>query len=122
MICTSKLNQAVYPNSETSKKVTYAGTKTEAIVNNQFAPYSVAMAIQDLNEIYCSGVSTDGRNHASLKLFHVVIPYFHKVHGIKSQLIDLNSTPNDKIRDNSKLCYTNTERLQPPYKACCILW
>jgi hypothetical protein len=34
--------------------------------------------------------------HGSLKLFPVVIQHFHEVHDIKSQLTDLNSTPNEK--------------------------
>jgi hypothetical protein len=52
------------------------------------------MVIQDLNEIFCLGVSIDGSNHGSLKLFPFVTQYFHKVPGVKSQMIDLNSAPN----------------------------
>lgn len=68
MYCTSKLNQIIYSDSEISKKVTYVRTKT-VIVNNALAPHSVSMAIQDLHEISCLCVSTDGSNHSSLKLF-----------------------------------------------------
>jgi hypothetical protein len=53
--------------------VTCARTKTEAIVNNVLAPHSVAIGIQDLNEISCLGVSTDGNSYGSLNLFPVVI-------------------------------------------------
>lgn len=49
-------------------------------------PHSVTMAIQDLSEISCLGVSTDGNKHGSL-LFPVVAQYFHEVYGIKSKLI-----------------------------------
>jgi hypothetical protein len=83
MDCTSKLNQVIYSDSEIAKKVSCARTKTEAIVNNVLAPHFVAMAIQDLNKISCFGISTDGSNHDSQRLFLVVIQYFHKVHGIK---------------------------------------
>lgn len=55
------------------------------------------MAIQNLSEVFSLGVSTDGRNHKSQNLFPVVIQYLHKVHGIKSELIQLNSTPNEKL-------------------------
>jgi hypothetical protein len=96
MDCTPKLNQVVYSDSAISKKVTFGRTKTEAIVNKTIAPHLVAMEIQDLNEISSLGVSIDGINHGSLKLFPVVVQYFHKVDGIRSQLIDLNSKPNEK--------------------------
>jgi hypothetical protein len=45
----------------------------------------------------CLGVSIDGSSLVSLKLFPVVIKYFHKVCGIKSKLTDLNSTLNVKL-------------------------
>jgi hypothetical protein len=57
------LDQIIYSDSEVSKKVTCARTKTEGIVNNVLAPHSVAVAIQDLNEISCLGVSMDGSNY-----------------------------------------------------------
>jgi glycyl-tRNA synthetase (class II) len=65
MECISKLNQFIYSNSEIPKNVTCARTKTT--VNNMIALYLVAMAIRDLNEVSCLGVSTDGSNHSSLK-------------------------------------------------------
>jgi hypothetical protein len=61
--CISKLNQAVYSNSEISNKVTCAGTKNEAIVNNVLAPHL------DLNDISYLDVSTDGSSHGSLNYF-----------------------------------------------------
>jgi hypothetical protein len=76
-------------------------------VNNALAPRSVSVAIQDLNEISCSAVSTGGSNNGSLKLFPVLIQYFHKIRGIKSQLIDLNSIPNEKSETTAN-CVTQT--------------
>jgi hypothetical protein len=73
-------------------------------------PHLVAMAIQDLNDISCLGVSTDGSNHGLLTLFCIRIQQFHKVHGIISKLIDLHSTPNEKIRKDSNLCYVNIKK------------
>jgi hypothetical protein len=60
------------------------------------APNSVAMAVQDLNETSGLGVTTDGCNHGSLELFPILIQYSYKVNGIKSKLIDLNSTLREK--------------------------
>jgi hypothetical protein len=60
------------------------------------ASNSVAMAVQDLNEISSLGVSTDGQNHGSLELFPIVIQYSHKFNDIKSKLTDLNGTLNEK--------------------------
>jgi hypothetical protein len=94
-----------------------ARTKIEAIINNVLAPNSVAMVVQDLNEIFGLGVSTDSRNHGPLELFPIVIQYSHKFNGIKLKLIDLNSTLNEKSEIILK-----TERPWPPYKVCCILW
>jgi hypothetical protein len=95
MDCTSKLNQVIYSDSEILKN-NHAGTSTEAIVNNVLAAHSSAMAIQYLKEMSCLGICTDGSNCASLKLFTVVIQNFYNVHGSKSKLIDLNSTPNER--------------------------
>jgi hypothetical protein len=45
----------------------------------------------------CLGVSTDDSSHGSLNLFAVVIHNFHKVYGIKWQLIILNITLHEKL-------------------------
>jgi hypothetical protein len=82
-------------NVKIPKKSIFPRTKTEATANNMLVPYSVTKAIQDLNEISCLDVSTEGNKHGSLKLFPVVAQYFREVYGIKSKLTDLNSTPNE---------------------------
>jgi hypothetical protein len=79
------------------------------------------MAVQDLNAISCLDISTDGSNRGSLKLFLVVIQYFHKVHGIKSKLIDLNSTPNEKSEMTVR-CDTPILKTMATLQVCCILW
>jgi hypothetical protein len=83
---TSKLNQVTYFDSDMSENVTCERIKTGGIINNLLAPLSVVLEIQDLNEISCTGVSTDGSNHDSLKAFPTMIQYSNKVHGIKSKL------------------------------------
>jgi hypothetical protein len=35
--------------------------------------------------------------------------YFHKVHGITPNLINLNDTPNEKARQDGELRYTDIE-------------
>jgi hypothetical protein len=96
MACTCRLNRVTYSESKIPRKVTRSKTKTEAIVNKALDPHSVATAIQDLNEIPYLAVCTDGSNGGSLKLFPVLIQYFHDVHGLQSKLKELNSTTNEK--------------------------
>jgi hypothetical protein len=55
--------------------------KPKPLYHNLLAPYSVAMATEDLNEIPCFSVSMDGSNHGSLKISPVMIKYFHEVCG-----------------------------------------
>jgi hypothetical protein len=64
-------------------------------MNNVRASHLITVASQDLNEMSCLSVSTDGRNCGLLKLFPVLIQCFHKVYGIKSQLTGENSTPSE---------------------------
>ena len=76
--CTSTLMAKIFPDSSTAKKFSCARKKIEAIVNNVLAPASVQCVLNDIekHEIMYLGVSTDGSNHKSTKLFPIVIQYF----------------------------------------------
>ena len=92
--CISTLMAKIFPDSSTAKKFSCARTKIEAIVNNVLAPASVQCVLNDIekHEIMYLGVSTDGSNHKSTKLFPIVIQYFDwKNGGMQSKLLDVRS-------------------------------
>ena len=92
--CTSTLMAKIFPDSSTAKKFSCARTKIEAIVNNVLAPASVQCVLNDIekHKIMYLGVSTDGSNHKSTKLFPIVIQYFDwKNGGMQSKLLDVRS-------------------------------
>ena len=95
----------IFPDSSTAKKFFCAHTKIEAIVNNILAPASVQCVLNDIekHEIMYLGVSTDGSNHKSTKLFPVAIQYFDwKNRGMQSKLLDVRS-----FKDETSLTIAN---------------
>lgn len=96
MDCTCGVLTAIFPDSELARKVSCARTKTEAIVNSVLAPHSVDVVEKALSHIRYCGVSTDGSNHGSVKLFPILLQYFDwKNGGLQSKLVDVHSTPNE---------------------------
>ena len=88
----------IFPDFSTAKKFSCARTKIEAIINNVLAPASVQCVLNDIQEyeIMYLGVSTDGNNHKSIKLFPIVIQYFDwKNGGMQSKLLDVRSPKNE---------------------------
>lgn len=65
-----------YDDSEIAKRISCVTTKTEAVVNNIFAPLSITLILQQLENIQFLSVSTDGSNHESHQIFPIVIQYF----------------------------------------------
>ena len=103
--CTSTLMAKIFPDSSTAKKFSCARTKIEAIINNVLAPASVQCVLNDIekHEIMHLGVSTDGSNHKSTKLFPIVIQYFDwKNGGMQSKLLDVRS-----LKDETSLTIAN---------------
>ena len=95
---TSTLMAKIFPDSSMAKKFSCARTKIEAIVNNVLAPASVQCLLNNIeeHEIMYLGVSTDGSNHKSTKLFPIVIQYFDwKNVGMQSKLLDVRSPKNE---------------------------
>lgn len=71
-------------------------TKTQAIVDNVLAPYSLEIVHDTLNTVNFVGVSTDGSNFGNIKVFPILIQHFDKEKGIQHKLIELVSLKNDK--------------------------
>lgn len=73
MNCTSVLLKSVFHDSEIAKKISSARTKTEVIIYNVLAPYSVEAVLNSLddNNIAFFGAATDGSNHDSIKVFPI---------------------------------------------------
>lgn len=86
--CTLKLNQVIYSYSDLAKK--------KFPVQEKKLPLSIESFTLLLWQFYL-GVFIDGSNLGSQKRFPIVIPYCHKVHAIESNLIPLNSTPNENL-------------------------
>ncbi|XP_042311019.1 uncharacterized protein LOC121924036 [Sceloporus undulatus] len=96
MDCTPKLNAEIYCDSDIAKNMSCVRTKTEAIINKILGPHSVDVTIQCLKEISCFGITTDGSNHLSLKMFPILIQFFdYKAGGIQSRVIELKTIPNE---------------------------
>jgi hypothetical protein len=101
----------MFGDSEVASKISSARTKTEAIVNNVLAPYSLKEVLKIINDNNISfiGVCTDGSNHGAVKIFPILIQYFDKNFGIKHNLIELKSLPNET---NEKICNLLIETLE----------
>jgi len=95
--CSTKLYRLMFCDSEVASKISSARTKTEAIVNNVLAPHSLKEVLKIINDNNISfiGVCTDGSNHAAVKIFPILIQYFDKNFGIKHNLIELKSLPDE---------------------------
>ena len=73
--CTSKVVSKIFPASYVSKKYACARTKSEAVVNNVIAPFSITSILNNIEsgEIMYLGVATDGSNHKSTTPFPIGI-------------------------------------------------
>lgn len=121
--CTSSLLNTLFHNSETGKKYSCARTKTEAIINNVLAPFSIQSILEDLEEqsIMYLGVATDGSNHKSTKLFPVLIQYFDfKNGGLQSKLIQMKSVANETAQTISTHIRESLQSLNLYEKTVCF--
>jgi len=90
MDCTSKLIKTLY-----DKKFSSARTKTEAIVTDVIAPYTMEQVTRELNAVQFVTVSTDASNHQSTKLLPVLVQYFLPRTGIHVKMLDMHSVPGE---------------------------
>lgn len=97
MDCTAPLTRILFKDSEIGQKLTCSRTKTEAIINNVLAPYSIDLIVKNLEKIPFISISTDSSNHGSQKLFPLILQYFdYEKSGIEVKLIALQETTNEK--------------------------
>lgn len=90
MECTSKLIQKVF-----DKKFCCGKTKCEAIAKNVIAPYSLDTLQTELNDVPFICISTDASNHKDLKIFPMLVRYFHPTTGINVKILDLVNLPGE---------------------------
>ena len=120
MDCTSALFKKTFPDCDVVRKFSSARTKTEAIVNSVLAPYSVESVLKTFEEhdiAYC-GVSTDGSNHGSIKIFPVIIQYFDwRNGGLQSKIIEIQNVP-DETADTIANYVKNTLQKKGLFDKC----
>lgn len=109
--CGSKLFKKVFPDSEIAGKFACARTKTEAIINEVLGPHSVKLRLEEMRklDVLYIGISTDGSNHGSIKMFPVLVQYFHPEKGIQHVLLSFESLENET---SIRICELLTENLE----------
>lgn len=95
MDCTSPLLKKLFSDSELARNLACARTKSEAIITNVIAPYSVETLLLKLQDIIFLGLSTDASNHNADKIFPIIIQYFDWKTGIQSKLLELSALANE---------------------------
>lgn len=85
--CASKIIRSCFELS----KFHCARTKCEAIVINVFAPYLMDELKKDLEHAHFIIIMTDASNHGNIKMFPVLIRYFHQTEGVKVRIIEFSS-------------------------------
>lgn len=101
--CTNKLHHKFFDDSKIAPQIKCGRTKTQAVVDNVIAPYILEKVREDLTRSKFIGISTDGSNHGSVKMFPVVVQYFDKFSGLNSKLLELDSCHNETSETISKL-------------------
>lgn len=94
--CTHRLFSELFDDSKIATKVQCGRTKTQAIVDNVLAPYSLEIVHETLKTVKFVGVSTDGSNFGNKKIFPILIQYFDKEKGIEHKMTELASLTNEK--------------------------
>lgn len=94
MDCTSPLLKKLFSDSELARKLACARTKSEAIINNVIAPYTIEVLLQNLQDVFL-GLSTDASNHNADKIFPIIIQYFDWKTGMQNKLLELSALQNE---------------------------
>ena len=98
MKCPSVLLKKIFPDTNVAKKFSSGRTKTEKVVTNLLAQYSVNAVLKSFeeNDIAYFGVATDGSNYNELKLFLIIVQYFDwRKSGLQSKLIEFTKKANE---------------------------
>lgn len=87
----------VFEDSKVAQKFSSGRSKTIALVKNILAPYSLQILNSDLEKVHYFGLSTDGSNHKSEKMFVLLIHYFLEDKGLQLKVIKVDSLKNEKF-------------------------
>lgn len=111
--CSNRLITKLFEDSKIAPKVQCGRTKTQAIVDNVLAPFSLEIVQKTLDdEVKFVGVSTDGSNFGSQKVFPVLVQYFHKEKGIQHKLLDLVTVNNEKSQTITDVILASLTKFQ----------
>ncbi|CAK1597427.1 unnamed protein product [Parnassius mnemosyne] len=95
MDCTSQLLKNLFHDSDLAKNLACASTKTEDIINNVIAPYTIEILLKKLEDIVFFGLSTDASNHNADKIFPIIIQYFDWKTDMESKMLEFTSLENE---------------------------
>lgn len=75
-----------------------------AIFKHILALHTVDIFKSDLEKTIFFSLATDASDHKSEKIFPIIIQYFTKLDGIKSQLVKMSSLKNETSETISQYC------------------
>ena len=94
--CDMKLDRIIYSGSFVAKQISCGRTKSEAIVKNVLAPYSVCAAVQKLRDgLLPFSIASDASNKGNQKMFPVMLRFYTPHDGIQSVLLDFYEDPKE---------------------------
>lgn len=103
--CTNKLFNTLFPDSSLAKKVSCGRTKCTSICESVLAPAAQEILLNEIKDAEYFSVGIDASNKGNIKMFPVVVQYFHKECGIKQGLLDFYRDPQEKSSDiKEQLC------------------
>lgn len=103
--CTNKLFSTLFPDSSLAKKVSCGRTKCTSVCESILAPAAQEILVNEIKEAKYFSVGIDASNKGNIKMFPVVVQYFHKEDGLKQGLLDFYRDPQEKSSDiKEQLC------------------
>jgi len=108
MDCTLACVRQMCDDFDIAKKLSYARTKIEAIIDHLLTPHLIDVVISALsNDPYLS-ISTDGSYHSSTKMFPVLVQYFEVSNRVQVKLLDLKKISNE-ISETISVAHINVK-------------
>ena len=91
------LLKKIFSHSNVAKQFSSGCTKTEKVVTNVLAQYSIDAVLKSFeDDIAYFGVATDDSNHNELKLFPIIVQYFNwRKDGLQLKLIEFTNKANE---------------------------
>lgn len=102
-------------------KFSCSETKCQAIVTNVFARHAKDMLMDDLEKCNFVSVYTDASNfHGNIKLFPVLVRYFHPLTGVHVKALDITSQPGETSTIITELILAAAGKYQLKEKIVCF--